>query len=445
MKKGSIFTKTVIFTLTLCLTILTIFPLNLLASSPQPQIQAESAILMDAKTGSILYEKNADKKQYPASITKIMTALLAIENLKPTDIVSFSQDAIFSIERGSTHIGLDVGEQITVDQALHALLLMSANEVANGLAEKVSGSIDNFASLMTNRAKNLGAKNTHFMNPHGLPHENHYTTAYDMALITREIYNNEYFLEIMSTPTYIIPPTNKSTESRPLSQDHPFMNKKRNSKLFREDVIGGKTGYTDIARHTLVTIARRNDIDLIVIILKGEKSNIYQDTSTLLDYGFNSYKAMELHTPNDTLARLPIYSIQSGKLHEVGTAKIGVPETKNVIVPNALKRRELSTDVKLPDYLEIGVKENEIIGTISYIDSGKILAESKLLISSIDFTPAPYKANYPTHSQSLSTFYSIFWIIPILIVFSFLMVMFIKYRKRNRFKHRKLKFSKTIK
>ncbi|MGL6173616.1 MAG: serine hydrolase [Cellulosilyticaceae bacterium] len=445
MKKGSTIKKTVIFTMTLCLVILTIFPLNLLASPSQPQIQAESVILMDAKTGTILYEKNANKKQYPASITKLMTALLAIENLKPTDIISFSKDAIFSIERGSTHIGLDVGEQITVDQALHALLLMSANEVANGLAEKVSGSIDNFASLMTSRAKDLGAKNTQFMNPHGLPHENHYTTAYDMALITRQIYNNDYFLEIMSTPTYIIPPTNKSTESRPLSQDHPFMNKKRNSKLFREDVIGGKTGYTDIARHTLVTVARRNNIDLIVVMLKGEKSTIYQDTSTLLDYGFNSYKAMELHTPNDTLARLPIYSIQSGKLHEVGTAKISVPETKNIIVPNDLKRRELSTDVKLPEYLEIGVKEDEVIGSIKYIDSGKTLAESNLLISSIDFTPAPYKASYPSQSQSLATFYSLFWTIPLFIAFLFLLLIFVQYRKRNRFKHRKLKFSKTIK
>lgn len=445
MKKDFKLKHSVILVLITCLVSFTLLPSQLLATPTPPSIQSESAILMDAKTGTVLFEKNANERHYPASITKIMTALLAIENLNPTDVISFSNDAIFSIERGSSHIGLDVGEQITVDQALHALLLMSANEVANGLAEKISGSIDNFAALMTNRAKELGAQNTHFANPHGLHNENHYTTAYDMGLITRAIYNNEYFLEIMSTTTYQIPYTNKTNEIRYLSQQHGLMNKLKNSSMYREDVIGGKTGYTDIAKHTLITTARKNDIDLIVVLLKGEKNSIYQDTSTLLDYGFNSYKSLELHTPSDTLARLPIYSIKSGKLYEVGTSKIGVSETKDIIVQNDLKRRELITEVALPQYLEMGVKENDVVGTITYIDKGKTIAQSNLIVSAIDFTPAPYKANYPPTSQPTSKLSFVFSVLIIFSLLVFILITVTRIKNKNKFRHKKLKFSKTIK
>ncbi|MEG0014373.1 MAG: D-alanyl-D-alanine carboxypeptidase family protein [Cellulosilyticaceae bacterium] len=445
MKTGFKFQYTIISFLITCLIVLTIRPSQLLAAPTPPDIHAESAILMDAKTGTVLFEKNANERQYPASITKIMTSLLAIENLNPTDVITFSHDAIFSIERNSSRIGLDVGEQITVDQALHALLLMSANEVANGLAEKVSGSIDNFAALMTNKAKELGAQNTHFVNPHGLHDKNHYTTAYDMALITRAIYNNEYFLEIMSTPIYQIPPTNKTSEIRGLSQQHGLMNQLRNSYMYREDVIGGKTGYTDIARQTLVTTARKNDIDLIVVILKGESHEIYKDTNALLDYGFDSYKSLELHTPNDTLARLPIYSIKSGKLYEVGTSKIGVRESKNIIVETDLKRRELITQVDLPEYLEIGIQENDVVGTITYIDKGKTLTQSELIVSAIDFTPAPYKANYPPISPTTSKLSLIFSILIGIILFIIVIILLVRLKSKNKFKHKKLKFSKTIK
>lgn len=445
MKKGFKFQYNIILVLITCLVMLTTIPTQLLATPTPPTIQAEAAILMDAKTGTVLFEKNANERHYPASITKIMTALLAIENLNPTDIISFSQDAIFSIERGSSHIALDVGEQITVDQALHALLLASANEVANGLAEKVSGSIDNFAAVMTNKAKELGAKNTHFANPHGLHDENHYTTAYDMALITRNIYNNEYFLEIMSTPTYQIPPTNKTSEVRPLAQQHSMLNKFKDSSIYREDVIGGKTGYTDIARQTLVTTARKNGIDLIVVILKGERNEIYKDTTALLDYGFGSYKSLELHTPNDTLARLPIYSIKSGKLYELGTGKISVSETKNIMVENDLKQRELITQVDLPEHLEIGVQENDVVGTITYINQGKTLAQSELIVSAIDFTPAPYKANYPPVSQTISKLSLIFSTLIGAIILITIVIILIRLKATNKFKHKKLKFSKTIK
>lgn len=437
--------STLVFSVFLLITSLT--PIQLYAAPTVPSIQAEAAILMDAKTGAILYEKNMNERCYPASITKIMTALLAIENLKPSDIVTFSQEAIFGIERNSSHIGLDVGEQITVDQALRGLMLMSANEVANGLAEKVAGSIDTFAMMMTNRAKELGANNTNFVNPHGLHNDNHYTTALDMAIITRAIYNNEYFLEIMSTPIYQIPPTNKTTEMRYLSQQHGLMNKSRNSKLYRSDVIGGKTGYTDQAKNTLVTVARQNGIDLIVVILKGEKNTYYTDTTALLDYGFESYKLLDLHTPSDVLATLPLYSIKSGRLYELGTCKIGVKDTKSVLVETDVKRRELTTNVSLPDYLTIGTNESDVVGTITYINNNKTLQTSELIVSEISYIPAPYKADYPSLEQKTSVLPMLLGTITIILILLLIGIFLIGYRRKvkNSYRYKKLKFSKTLK
>ena len=263
--------------LSIFLCIILIFSVTPVCADQQPQenvidvselnIGAEAAILMDADSKTILYEKNVHEKLYPASITKLMTALLAIENLSP--------EAVNSIEFGSNHLWMVEGEQITVDEALHGLLLESANEVANGLGEAVSGSISGFANLMTERAKQLGALNTHFANPNGLHNEAHYTTAYDMALIASYLTKEDYFLQLMKDTKYQIPPTNKNKETRYLAQQHHMINPVRDPKVFREDVIGGKTGYTNEARQTLVTMARQGDTTLVVVILKAEKSNVY--------------------------------------------------------------------------------------------------------------------------------------------------------------------------
>ena len=420
-----------------------IFATPVTIQKDEPSIVAESAILIDAKTGNILFQKNADKKQYPASITKLMTSLLVIENLSPSDIISFSKDAIYGIERGSSHIGMDVGEQITVDQALHGLLLMSANEVANGLAEKVGGSIESFADLMTNRAKELGAKNTHFVNPHGLHNDNHYTTAYDMAMITRGIYNNKYFLQIMKDVIYQIPPTNKTTEIRHLSQQHKLLNPHRDSSLYRPDVIGGKTGYTDIAKNTLVTIARKGDVDLIAVVLKGESSSFYQDTSKLLDYGFNSYKSITLNHQTDVVKSLPVYSVKSGKLYEVGTGRIGVAKEKNLLLNKLIKERDIKTNIDLPDYLEMGVKIGDTLGSIQYLSNGKILAESELVLSKIDFEASPYNASLPIENRALqkANYYLIVLCILIFIIACFLFIR----TKRKKALTKKLRFTKTNK
>lgn len=408
----------------------------------QPTIAAESAILIDANSKAILYEKNGYSKQYPASITKLMTALLAIENLNPNDTITFSTEAIFGIERGSSHIGLDVGEQITVDEALHGLLLMSANEVANGLAEAVSGSIENFANRMTLRAKELGAQNTNFVNPHGLHDANHYTTAYDMALIASYLAYNDYFLDIMQDTTYQISATNRVDEIRYLYQQHSMLNPTKNPKYYREDVIGGKTGFTDEARHTLVTIARRGETTLVAVVLKSDKATLYTDTAALLDYGFDSYNMLSLHTPADTLATLPLYSVKSGKTYQAGNCSIGLTEASSVLVHHSITEKDITTQLNLPEYISLGSQVGDEVGEITYLYGSEILRTDSLIITDISFSPSPYATTIPSEGPTLS---KIWYIVLGICAFIVLLILILWIRKRRIARKKRHKYYRLYK
>ena len=200
-----------------------------LADWPQgPAIYAESGILVDLDTQEILYSKNIDKQLYPASITKIMTTLIAIESSSPEDPVTFSQTALDSIEWDSSNIGCRLNETLTMEQCWYAMMLNSANEVCCGVAEQIAGSIDAFVDLMNQKAAELGCTNTHFANPNGLPDENHYTTAHDMALIANAAYENETFRQVFTTRQYEIPPTSQYTETRYLYNHHKMMPGRKN-------------------------------------------------------------------------------------------------------------------------------------------------------------------------------------------------------------------------
>lgn len=417
-----------------------------------PSITAEAAILMDADTKTILYEKNAHEKHYPASITKLMTALLAIENLQPNDPITFSKDAIYSVEPGSSHIGIKVDEVLTVDQALHGLLLMSANEVANGLGEAVSGNLDDFANRMTERAKELGAENTHFVNANGLHDEEHYTTAYDMALIGSYLSENSYFLQLMKDLTYEIPPTNITDETRYLYQQHYMLNPARNAKLFREDVIGGKTGYTDQARHTLVTMAKEGDTTLVAVMLHSDKPAIYTDTSALFDYGFASYHSIKLYNSDGIYKTLPSYLIKSGQAYQNANYGLGVQEDVSVTVPVTVDKDQIETIFDIPEELESSNQIGDVVGNVSFALNGKILSKSDLIIKEVDELAVPASLNIeppkeaiPASDETASTndlFLSIStWIkwIGIFIVVVLLLIFIIHLLKRR---HMRKKYSK---
>lgn len=265
-----------------------------IAADEAPPIISESAVLMDAQTGQVLYEKNMNEKLYPASITKILTILLGIEKGHVDDTVTMSHEAVFTIPRGASHIALEEGEQITLEQALMAAMLPSANDACNGIAEHISGSVSDFAQLMNQRAREAGALNSNFVNPHGLPNDKQVTTAYDMAMIMRAALQNEKFRAILGTVRYTIPPTNKQTEPRELWSEHRMLTTNRFSY---QGVIGGKTGYTKESQNTLVTAARRGDRELIAVVMKSEDFGVYKDTIALFDYGFNEFMDQKIPIP----------------------------------------------------------------------------------------------------------------------------------------------------
>ena len=254
-----------------------------------PEVNSSSCILVDADTGSILFERNSHEKCYPASTTKILTGLLTIENCNMDDVVTFSQAAATSINiYEDANLGCKVGEQFTVNQLLHGLLLYSANEMAYALGEHVAGSIDAFVDMMNAKAKELGALNTHFANASGLYNTNHYTTAYDMAMIARGCYNNASFVSIDSTAdAYVIPATNMSAQ-RTIRHRHKML---KGRSYYYEYCKGGKTGYTDESQNTLVTFAEKDGMRLICVVFKEATDDLrYTDTKTLFDWGFSNFQ-----------------------------------------------------------------------------------------------------------------------------------------------------------
>lgn len=280
----------IVFTL---ITILCVAFVPIKAKAAATYIKSEAAVLIEAETGAVLYNKNMDRKMYPASITKIMTGLIALEKCKLTDVMQASYNSVHNLPYNSSHIALDTGEKISVKDAMYALAIESANDVANVFAEHIAGSNEEFAVMMTDRAKEIGAKNTNFTNPHGLPDTNHYTTAYDMAIITAEAIKHNGFSDFFSTNRYDMGPTNIKNETRQFWNANNFINGYDRV----EGLIMSKTGWTEESGHTLVTAARQNGVTLIAVVMSSEhKKEKFEDTMALFDYGFEKFYNLEINT-----------------------------------------------------------------------------------------------------------------------------------------------------
>lgn len=345
-----------------------------------PSLAAEGAILIDGDTGQVLYEKNAHKTFYPASITKLMTALVASKYLNPSDTITFSRNAVLSIEFGSSHIGIREGETISVEAAMHGLLMSSANDVANGIAEKTSGSIEDFAKAMTAEAKALGALNSNFVNPHGLQNEDQYTTAYDMGLIMKEIIKNQFLVDIMGKTLYEIPPTNKVDEVRYLAQGHKMINERKDVNIYREDVIAGKTGYTTSSGHTLVTVSKRDGRTLIAVTLKTNAANLYSDTNKLFDYGYEAFEAVELE-PSDYIQTLPI--MKDGLV--IGKADLSMLEPVRMFLKSGHSKEDITLETVLPEALTEEVSMNQEVGKLIISIGEEAIGEWPLEITELEY------------------------------------------------------------
>ena len=301
-----------------------------------PYIKSSTAVLIDADSGTVLYDKSMHRSMHPASITKIMTALLALENCSLTDVMTTSHNAVYSLPYNTSHIALFENEQITVEQALYALGIESANDAANVIAEHISGTNSDFGRLMTERAREIGAENTTFTNPHGLPETGHMTTAYDMALITAEALENDDFARFFSANRYDMAPTNARDVTRQFWNANYFIN----GYEYVEGFVMSKTGWTEEAKHTLVTAAERDGTTLIAVVMYSEKQgDKYDDTMALLDYGFANYT-----TTTVTKADMDLpdqITLLDGSTAKVDASRFMV-ENFSVIVPKGTEAEDLT-------------------------------------------------------------------------------------------------------
>lgn len=256
-----------------------------------PVVSAESAILIESETGTVLYAKNIHQQEYPASTTKLLTCLLAAERSSMDEIVTMSNTAVFDTPRDSSHIALDVGNELTMEQCLNAILIRSANEVSFAVAEHISGTWQEFAELMNERAKELGCVDSNFVNPNGLPDENHYTSAHDLAMIGRAFFSNELLCKISSSTRLHLPPTDK----QPKDIIENTTNKLLKGQTYEyEYLVGSKTGYTNAARSCLVSCAEKDGMRLICVVMRDEAPLQYEDTISLFNYGFSSFEKVNV-------------------------------------------------------------------------------------------------------------------------------------------------------
>ena len=258
-----------------------------------PEINSEAAVLIDADTGAVLYDKGMNECRYPASTTKLMTLLLAIENSSPKDTVTFTETGVRDVTWDSSNINAQLGEQMTMKDCWFAAYIKSANEVCAQIAECVGGTEANFVDMMNQRAKELGCTHTHFANASGLPDENHYSSALDLARIMRAGLQNHRFRQVIEKPGYIIPATNLSA-ARPMHTHMPLMAKE--SDLYYEGCIGGKTGFANEAQHTLVVAAERNGRTYIAVTMRAADLGINcTDSTALFDYAFNNFDTIDVN------------------------------------------------------------------------------------------------------------------------------------------------------
>ena len=258
-----------------------------------PQTTSEAAVLIDADTGAVLYDKGMNECRYPASTTKLMTLLVAIENSSPKDIVTFTETGIRDVTWDSSNINAQLGEQMTMKDCWFAAYIKSANEVCAQIAEYVGGTEANFVDMMNQKAKELGCTHTHFVNASGLPDENHYTSALDLAKIMKAGLKNARFRKVIESVGYTIPATNLS-EARPMHTHMPLMAKE--SDLYYEGCIGGKTGFANEAQHTLVVAAERNGRTYIAVTMRTVDLGINcTDSTALFDYAFNNFDTIDVN------------------------------------------------------------------------------------------------------------------------------------------------------
>ena len=333
-----------------------------------PEIASGAAILIDNETNRVLYDKNANERMFPASTTKIMTAILVLENCDLDETVTASYDALMSIPEGYVTAEIQGEEQFTVEQLLEMLLVHSANDAANVLAEYVGGSIKSFISMMNTKVNELGLTNTHFTNPYGLQEDNHYTTAYDLAKIMQYCIQNDDFRRIAGSVSCSIPATNKSGVRSYTSTNQLIL---PDSPNYYSYVTVGKTGFTTEAGRCLVSCAYRNDIELTCVILGGTFSDDgissrFTDSISLYEYGFNHFSLKNIANPGDIITSIEISNATPGSK----SLDLAFVDSIHALVNDADLETNYIPEIQLNSNISAPIAEGDVLGKAIYTIDG---------------------------------------------------------------------------
>ena len=350
------------------------------ALTPEPQIVADTGVLIDGATGQVLFNKQMDKQKYPASTTKVMTALLTVENLDLNQKVIIDAEVPFT---DGTRIYLTEGEEVTVEQLLNSMLIESANDSAKALAKTISGSVPEFANLMNQRAKELGAKNTNFHNPNGLTDDLHVTTAYDLAMIAREGLKHPEIRKVITTYRYVFPATNKQPERYLYNRNKLIFDTDTKVNyngvmipLKYDGITGFKTGFTPAAGYCLVASAKRNGMELISVVFQSDSTNVFLDSIKLLDYGFANYKSVLVTEKGKDVGAITV------KGGESASAKAFIGEDVYATLPIEASPDIVRTEINLDKFLKAPIEEGQKIGAINVFEGNNQIGEFPIVAKS---------------------------------------------------------------
>lgn len=325
------------------------------------ELNASSALLIDNRTNKILYNKDANKRLFPASTTKIVTAIIVLENHSLNEEVTASYDAVMAIPSGYSTANIQIGEVLTVEQLLELLLVHSANDSANVLAEYAGGSIDSFVSMMNTKVNELGLTDTHFTNPYGLQEDNHYTTSHDLAVIMQYCLKNETFRKISGQASCAIPATNKSEPRKYSSTNELLIAGSRNYYPY---LIAGKTGYTSKAGGCLVSVAYNNNLELISVILNS--NDRFGDTKKLFNYGYSNFSLKNIVNEDDIITSTNVKNAKKNSQN----LDLKVTENVPVLVNNNDNLESISPQIEINSNIEAPIEEGQNLGKVSYTVNG---------------------------------------------------------------------------
>lgn len=419
LKLSKIFTS---FFLSLC------FVVNTYVVYAFPVLTSRNAILMDFETLEVLHNHNAHETTYPASTTKVLTAILVLENLNLSDTITVDYDIFVP---GSSMYLLN-GESFTVYELLQALMIRSANDVAELFAIHISNSVETFAELMNERAKELGALNSNFTNPHGLPDEAHVTTAYDLALIAKYAMSFDTFREIVSTTTLNFEPTEFTPGERIYRNtnrflwgtggQHKILYNNEYIDIYYDIVDGIKTGYTGAAKNCLIATAIKEDHRLIAVVLGADGSNVYLDSRTLLDYGFDNFTLQPLVEGDEFITD----AIVINGVDE--SVPLFTAREFTTVLPKSADLSKIEKSILLKENIEAPITDGEFLGSIIYSLDGKILQEIPLIAG----TSIEFKQPSIIISEDFLSFKTIAIILASLFVFWQIIIVFLRRKKRKR-------------